>query len=150
MTNEQKTAEAFQRWFKGEQTAVAYCLDLAYISHLWDDLIDKDKQRTDEEINNAFMAALFTIPTNPFFRKYESELRPLMASVVQQWEVSNVLEIGDESDREKAYMLRAGIYQIFHYCAQLVGGLQWGRKIGPEIYRFYEETVTSYQEVEDA
>lgn len=69
-----------------------------------------------------------------------------MMSAILQWETANILETGDKKDRDKAYMLRASLYQIIHYCAYLIGGLQWANEVGPDIWRFYEEDIDTYLE----
>ena len=139
-------------WLKGNEQAVRFCIDLTYIAHLWDDLVDKDKERTDDEINTAFRIALVDIPVNPFYLDNISELRPLMMNAILQWQDANYLEIkGDYHDQHMAYMLRASFLQIFNYCAYLCGGPDWIKEIGPEMRRIYEEDLFEYlKEFENA
>jgi hypothetical protein len=68
-----------------------------------------------------------------------------MVMVWGQWSAANGMETHPiRGDREKAFMLRASLYQLFHACAVLCGGLDWAAQIGPEIYRFYGESLESF------
>lgn len=144
------TLEKFRYWFKNDQMAVAFCMDIVFIAHLWDDLIDKDKPICDDEINFAFIAALNTIPSNPFYRLHAGQLQTIIMSAILQWQTANILDAGSQEDIDKSFMLRASIYQIFHFTAYLIGGLQWANEIGPDVWRFYSEKKDSFLEVENA
>lgn len=137
---------------KGNEDAVRFCIDVTFIAHVWDDLIDKDKERTNNEISNAFKAALIDIPANPFYLAHINDLRPLMMNAILQWQDANKLEVdGSQHDKHMAFMLRASFIQLFVYCAFLVGGGGWAETIGPEIRRIYQEDLFMYlKEFEDA
>jgi hypothetical protein len=47
------------------------------------------------------------------------------------------------NDLPKTYMLRASLYQLFHACAVLCGGLDWAAEVGPDIYRLYGEELNA-------
>ena len=134
------------------QDAVRFCIDVTFIAHVWDDLVDKDKERTNEEISNAFKAALIDIPSNPFYLAHINDLRPLMMNAILQWQDANKLEVnGDDHDKHMAYMLRASFIQLFVYCAFLIGGGGWAETIGPEVRRIYREDLYTYmKEMENA
>ena len=129
---------------KDDQWAIQFCIDVMFIAHLWDDLIDKDTFRTGEDINEAFRIALIDIPKNPFYLAHIGDLRPVMMNVILQWQDANVLEKGSRQDRAKAFMLKASVLQLFNYCAYLVGGPQWAFEIGPDLRRLYEESIDDY------
>jgi hypothetical protein len=64
-----------------------------------------------------------------------------MVMVWAQWSAANKLEAKPSGDDlAKSYMLRASLYQLFHACAVLCGGLDWAAEIGPEVYRLYGES----------
>lgn len=131
--------QAFNRWFKGNQSAARFCADALSIAHSWDDLVDGDPA----DANAAFRKAVLELPANEFYRANFAFLHPVMVMVWAQWDAANELEkLADE--RPKAYMLRASIYQLFHACAVLCGGLDWAAEVGPEIYRFYGESPESF------
>lgn len=133
-------------FFKGDEWAVRFCVDFVYICHLWDDLIDKDKDRTDQEINDAFRIALVDIPTNPFFAKHRQALCPIVLNIILRWQDANVLERGNDHDKHMAYMHRAGMLEIFNICAYLIGGPNWVYEVGPDMRRMYEEKLEDFME----
>ena len=133
-------------FLKGDANAVRFCIDLVYILHLWDDLYDRDRERTKEDINAAFRIALVDMPGNPFYFSCIGELKTLIMNTILQWQDANKLETQPQSDHDlhMAYMLRAGLLQIFNYCAYLIGGPEWVEQVGPDMRRMYEENFFDY------
>lgn len=128
---------AFDRWFKGNQSAGRFCADVLQIAHVWDDLVDDDGA---EDAPAAFRKALLELPANDFYRANFAFLHPIMVMVWAQWDAANKMEATPQKDDlAKTYMLRASLYQLFHAVAVLCGGLDWAAEIGPEIYRLYGE-----------
>ena len=147
MTQEDRIAftAAFKRWFKGNEAAARFCSDMLEIAHVWDDLVDSDKTVMNDEADRIFRKMVLEVPANEFYRANFGFLHPVMVMVWGQWSAANVMEAHPISgDREKAFMLRASLYQLFHACAVLCGGLDWAAQIGPEIYRFYGESLESF------
>lgn len=131
--------EAFAEWFCGNPDAVRFASDAWRASQEWDDL--EDEGRCD---HNALLTWLaFEKEYDPYFRRHADMLRPVMWSVALQWQAANVL---DHEDVSKSYMLRAGIYGLFHFMAMIEGGSKWAAEVGPEIYRTYGETLSGLQE----
>lgn len=119
-------------FLQNDEWAVKFCMDLLYISHLWDDLIDKDKERTNEEINDAFRIALIDIPLNPFFQNNRIILLPLIQNTILTYETANKIE--KETGSEIAFWLRNAMLNIFGMAIFLVGGMEWYRKVSAEFY----------------
>lgn len=131
--------------FCGNQQAVQLCLDTLDVLHLWDDLIDKDKTRTDSDINAAFRCLIYDIPMNPVYRQLQGTIAPLMLNIMLKWRDANILESeGADVDLHKAYMLRAGVYDLFAYLAYAIGGDEWSEKVGPKLRRLYGEQLNDY------
>lgn len=138
---------AFDRWFKGNVSAMRMCALMVEVAHTWDDLVDADKVVTPEAAERAFRVLLLELPTNTFYRANFEFLHPVMVSVWSQWRAATDMESGTvlvRDDRAKCYMLRASLYQLFHAVAVLCGGLDWAAEIGPEIYRTYREHPESF------
>lgn len=147
MTPEQRATlrEAFGIWFRSHAPAVEMCMELVEVAHVWDDLIDRDKYVEPETVDAAFRTLMLSLPVNSFWQANAQVLHPILGSVYMQWTAANVLEKENKpGDRERAFMLRAGLYQLFQTVAACVGGLAWGVEVGPHIYRFYGETVESF------
>ena len=152
MTKKKQTdwIQKLSPYLKNDQWALQFCIDIMFIAHLWDDLIDRDNFRAAEDINEAFRIALVDIPKNPFYLAHIGDLRPVMMNVILQWQDANVLEKGDKEDRAKAFMLKASVLQLFNYCAYLIGGPAWAFEIGPDLRRLYEESIGGYIGEENA
>mgnify|MGYP006318777911 CR=1 FL=1 len=133
---------AFDRWFRGDVSAMRMCALLVEVAHVWDDLVDCDKVVTPAAAERAFRVMLVELPTNKFYRQHFDYLQPVITSVWAQWRAATDIEQNDvvvRDDRAKCYMLRASLYQLFHSVALLCGGLDWAAEVGPEIYRTYRE-----------
>jgi hypothetical protein len=99
--------------FGGDEDAARLVNDLFYISHLWDDLIDRDKLRTDAEINNAFRLCLIAIPSNPFYQRWAAQLIPLLHNGIVSYEAANAMEkTGDGLLVDMAYQMRNAVGPI--------------------------------------
>lgn len=150
-TTDQDEANMQKAWMekllyflKGDRDALAFLVDLMYVVHLWDDLIDKDKDRSDFEINEAFRILMVDIPGNPFYIRFGSHLRPLLQNMILQWLDANVLEKASDHDKHMAYMLRSSPLQVMNYCAFLIGGPVWYEDVGPNMRRIYEESLDDF------
>ena len=134
--------ENLNYWLIGNSNAIVFCLDMIKAIHLWDDLIDKDNELKDEEINDVFTFLMVDMPMNPFYAVNHREIAPMMNTIILKWHTANVFEKEKEvNDVDKAYMLRAELYQLFVLCATLIGGRQWGRDMSISIWRSYFESV---------
>lgn len=128
-------------WFIGNEDAADFCMEVFEASQQWDDLVDEGECDV-----NALLAWLaFGKEYNAFFRKHPDILRPALLVMFLQWTAANTLDREPEHIH-KAYMLRAGVYSIFHLVAWIVGGTDHAEKIGPEIYRHYGETLSGLRE----
>lgn len=122
---------------KGDKSAVKYVLDVLYVGHLCDDLFDKDRYRTSDEINSAFRIALGDIPMNPFFQAFGQHLAPMQLSAMLLWVDSTKLEKGNDNDKMAAFIMRNALANIVHYCLFLVGGLEWQQENGARIWQIF-------------
>ena len=144
--------ENLDYWLIGNTQAVQFCLDMIKAIHLWDDLIDKDTKIEDEDINEVFTFLMVDMPMNPFYVLNQRDIAPMMNTIILKWHTANVFEKEKKvNDVEKAYVLRAELYQLFVLCATLIGGREWGRDMSVNIWRLYDESVNDLKkEVQDA
>ncbi len=124
--------ELMYKWLRGDENAMQLCTMLWDISHVWDDLIDKDSPVSDEDINQAFIMAIIGLPRNEFYRQHLTELIPVIHTHIYEWLDSNAMEKAD-GPNEVAYALRSNIGSIIITCARLVGGDDWARSISLDI-----------------
>lgn len=126
----------FAKWFKGNPDAIHFAECLWHAAQEWDDLEDEGKADTGRLC--AWLA--FGKEYHPFFHANAAVLRPALLMMHLQWKAANVLDRGTRADVDKSYMLRAGIYSVWHVMAWVIGGQDWADEIGPDIYRTYSET----------
>jgi len=128
----------------GNIDAVKFCIDILFVAHLWDDLVDGDKERNVEEQNAAFRAMLGDVPNNPFYQQNITALAPLMMSSILQWQDANAIE---KDEKAMSYFCRNAMMSIIHYCVFLTGGYSWAEKQGPVFWREFSAGFASkYQE----
>ena len=127
--------DAMRHWFRGNEAAVSFALNAWEAAQDWDDLHDEGKR------SNALICWLaFGKEYDPYFQAHADILRPIMLGVCLQWTVANAYEAEPRSI-DKAYMLRAGIYGLFHAIAFIEGGFDWAEEVGPAIYDMYAEPL---------
>jgi hypothetical protein len=137
---DENCASMFRRALKDNASAIDCLSKLFQIAHILDDLIDKDRTPTDDEIAAAFWLALVDVPENAFFQAHASVLRPILASAMLNWLTANKLEYGaDEADHRIAFILRSSYVDLLSMGAFLVGGFAWATEIGPEIRRWVHD-----------
>jgi len=141
----EKTFQKLAMFLKNDLNAIKLCIDLMFLGHFWDDLIDKDVQRSDEDINQAFMLSLGEIPMNPFYQAFQIQLAPMMMSASLLWLNSTDLERGNNDEKLTAFCIRNALLNLIHFCMFLVGGVAWTREHGPEFWRTFMLTENLYQ-----
>lgn len=132
---EMKDEEFLLHAYRGNQDAVRLALDLRHLSHAIDDLVDKDKPVTDEQIRDTFWRALIALPTNQFYAENAPALTPLMAAALHNWHIANVFERCGAEERHMAHSLRYDLATVLVMIAHMIGGRRWAEAVGPEIRR---------------
>jgi len=119
--------------FKGDMDAVGLVMSIVKIADVWDNLIDKDKPVTDEEINQVFWMMLVEIPRNPAFRRYQLDITAVISIGIINWHVANKLQTGDDHAKQIAHVTRYSIADVSLYLAAAIGGPEWATHVGPEL-----------------
>ncbi|MCE3025719.1 hypothetical protein [Salinicola sp. DM10] len=135
-----------QNVLRNVQPAVAFCEALGRISQTLDDIVDGDTRVSAGDVIRSYWEALIELPENPFYRQNETYLRPLLASALQDWTDSTVLErTGQQHDATLAFVMRDQLAGVVVQCARLVGGYDWMREVGPVIRQyFHDERLHGY------
>jgi hypothetical protein len=137
----------FDDIYQGNNNAKKLSFDLLKIAHIWDDLIDRDKPVSDEDINEVFLMSIFEIHNNPLW--FQCGLNHHVLNVFLRWRDATKIErdkSSTDNDLDKCYMMRAGIYDIFVVIAYHLHGIKWAAEVGPLVRRFYGEELSSYKE----
>ena len=128
-------------WFGGNQDALNMYRAFVDLSHLWDDLIDKDKPVSPDDINQAFLTCLVYLPANPFYRHIQDQILPMWLVVISSFETANKFEADkDPHGIEIAHSLRYAAGNIVAYAIHVCVGADEAKKVLPDMWKsiFYE------------
>lgn len=141
-----KHVPLFNEFLLGNTEAIQFVVRVFRALHVWDDLIDRDKPLTDDEINSVFWDLLVVLPTDPFYVRNLALLSSTLVNAIVNWHVANKLEReGDDKDKSIAFILRGAYIDLLSASAFIVGGMSWAQEIGPAIRRWaHEETFDEY------
>jgi hypothetical protein len=79
-------------WFGGNNDAFIMSRYIMDLVEIWDDIVDKDKELTENDINYAFSIALIILPNNPFYRNNQHLFSPLWTNIVMNYHTANNFE----------------------------------------------------------
>ena len=128
-------------WFGGNQDALNMYRAFVDLAHLWDDLIDKDKPVSADDINRAFLTCLVYLPANPFYRHIQEQILPMWLVVISSFETANKFEADkDPHGIEIAHSLRYAAGSIIAYAIHVCVGPEEAKKVLPDMWKsiFYE------------
>jgi len=138
--------EQLLTWFKGNAAAADYVDMVCRIAHLWDDLIDRDKDVPDEDINHGFFEALIRLPRNTFYRAHFDHLNAVLINAVSNWQIATKLEReGGNYEKSIAFVLRSSYADLITQSALIIGGEKWACQVGEEVRKAtHGETYEGY------
>jgi hypothetical protein len=141
--NEQEFLDAV---LQGNKSAVEFCQIIFRISQTWDDLVDRDKNVTNDDINIMMFEALVSLPENHFYQQHAIVLTPLLRSYITDWLAANELQVEDsEKSKQIAFVIRSSVSSIITQCAYLIGGYSWMCKVNAEVrHHIHEDTFVEY------
>ena len=133
---EHMNQEGKLEWFGGNEYALQMMRMFADLTHTWDDLVDKDKERTEDEINHAFAIALVYLPANPFYQSIQPQVLPMWLSVIYAYQTANAFEKAkDPHGVEIAHGLRYALGHIVSYAIHVCVGPELAKKYIPEMWK---------------
>lgn len=116
--------ETLTRLCRGDEAAVALIEGTWLLASVYDDAIDGDKKRSDDEIHNSFLFAMVGLRRNAVYRKHP-ELEAVLLCSVACWRAANRLERSAEREAvHSAYVLRCSPYQFFVAVVFAVAGME--------------------------
>jgi purine-cytosine permease-like protein len=128
-------------WFGGNQDALNMYRAFVNLAHTWDDMIDRDKPVSADDINRAFLTCLVYLPANPFYRAIQEQILPMWLVVVSSYETANAFEKAkDPHGIEIAHSLRYAAGNIVAYAVHVCLGAERAKEVLPEVWKamFYE------------
>lgn len=130
----------------GDQYAVDAALVLGRVSQIMDDLIDKDRELTKEEIAAAFYQCLVTLPSNPFYVQNIGVIGPSLYTVFADYLASAEMEHYSDHDKNLAFVLRDSLAGVVTLFACILGGYEYGWSVSAKIRQFFhDETLEDYK-----
>jgi hypothetical protein len=121
------------RAVQGNEEALGFLRGIAQVMHTWDDLVDRDHDLTDDDINRAFWIALVELPNNPFYAAHRATLQAIIVNSIINWGIATNIERNKAStsaDQRIAFIIRSSYIDLAVMCATLVGGSEWGITCG--------------------
>ena len=128
-------------WLGGNQDALNMYRAFVNLAHTWDDMIDRDKPVSADDINRAFLTCLVYLPANPFYRAIQDQIMPMWLVVVSSYETANAFEKAkDPHGIEIAHSLRYAAGSIIAYAVHVCLGAEKAKEVLPEVWKamFYE------------
>jgi len=134
-------------WFGGNEDALNMYRMFVDLAHLWDDLVDKDKEATEDDINNAFLICLVYLPANPFYRSIQVQVMPMWLTVVSAYQTANKFERDkDPHGIEIAHSLRYAAGNIMAYAVHVCVGPEKAKEILPDMWKaVFHERFDDYR-----
>jgi hypothetical protein len=134
-------------WFGGNQDALNMYRMFVDLAHLWDDLVDGDKETTEDDINNAFLICLIYLPANPFYRSIQEQVWPMWLTVVSAYQTANKFERDkDPHGVEIAHGLRYAAGNIMAYAVHVCVGAEKAKEVLPEMWKsVFHERFDDYR-----
>jgi len=130
------TQEGKLEWFGGNEDALHVCRLLIILGHTWDDIVDKDKPISEDDINKAFLIALVYLPANPFYQRIQPQIIPMWITVVSAYQTANFFErTKDEHGIEIAHNLRYAVGNIIAYMMYVCLGSEKAKEYLPEMWK---------------
>ncbi|MCG7931974.1 MAG: hypothetical protein N0E44_18230 [Candidatus Thiodiazotropha lotti] len=139
--------ELFHSVTNGDESAIAFMQVLSEVSQIWDDLIDRDKDVTNDSINQAFIALISTIPRNRFYIDNFSEVQPLIEGAILDWLTANEFE-NEGGDLNVSFVLRDNLANVLIGVAKILGGMNHAISLSPRIRQYVhgDQSVEEYKD----
>lgn len=120
----------------------------AWLSLLWDAIQGLDDWRDGDKHDNperVIHIVLHDLWAHPFYLKNSSYLLPHLSAMVLKWRGANVIEDFKESEQyAKAYMWRAGYYDVVLMALALCIGADAAGSKAHEVAAMYGESFGDY------
>ena len=123
-------------WFGGNEDALNMYRMFVDLAHIWDDLVDKDKDADEDRINRAFLVCLVYLPLNPFYLHIQRDIMPMWITVVSAYKTANTFEkTKDAHGIEIAHGLRYVAGNIVAYAVHVCVGPEKAAEYMPEVWK---------------
>jgi purine-cytosine permease-like protein len=133
--NENVISERLE-WFGGNKDALEMFHMFIYLAHIWDDLVDKDKEVSEDAINKVFSICLIYLPLNNFYRQIQYQIIPMWITIISSYEAANKFERDkDQHGIEISHGLRYAAGNIIAYAIFVCVGAEKAKDFIPEMWK---------------
>jgi len=120
----------FERIANGDQSALAFLKTMWSVTHMYDDLVDKDGAVTTEQAAGELISLITVLCYNQFFLANRDSLVPLIISMGNRWvDGDEWATKEDPAERALAPAIRCGDVDLYLFVAFLTGGWEHMRRI---------------------
>ncbi len=113
----------------GNEDATRFMQIIGEWSHIYDDLIDKDKNVNDDKIHWVMWELLVNLQLNSFFTTYSSFLIPVIMTGILNWHAANEIEKnGNLEELRVSHSLRYSISDVGLMAMLLASGKEFADK----------------------
>lgn len=142
--------EIIEKIARHNEDAATFLREVLDVTPVWDHLIDRDVDVSDQEIDTAFMNSLVFLPRNSFYANNFNLLNPIIINAINNWKIANALEqdVGmPDNDAAIAFIIRSSYVDLITMTAMIVKGSEFAVDIGLEARRFvHREGLDGYLE----
>lgn len=125
-----KAKEYFLHIANGDADVFRFLWAFWNFEHCYDDLIDRDKQVTQEQAVKCLVDFVTMISFNPFYQQYKHTLHPLIIQACTRWLDGDEWARSDDPEkRTMARVVRCGDVDIMMQVAYLTGGWEFMREV---------------------
>lgn len=126
--------EALLRWTAGDVNAAEFLQQIAAIARLADDIVDTDVHRQ-RNVSWLLVRVLTVLPMNPFFILHAVELRPLLMTIIVQWNQSDEFRRSPDALKQThGFVMREAVGNLVTAVAALIGGYEHARLVADDFF----------------
>lgn len=124
--------------------AAAFLLSVWNLIQGLDDWVDGTHTERGEQ-DKTIWAATVGLSSNAFYQQHLFWLQPIIANATLKWQAADHVERHRQFEHfPKAYMWRAGYYDLFLQVVLLVHGPEEATRLAPTVMALYAETYPDY------
>lgn len=137
---------SLEEMFLGNQDAIRFMETISHWSHLYDDLIDKDKDVDEEFVHQVMWQVMVGLPLNKFYRDNCHLLAPVVATGILNWRGANEMEqIGSKEEHYISHVTRYSINDLALLVMVILGGAAHAARHARDArLAFQRDTIAHY------
>lgn len=142
---DQKLA-SLEEMFLGNQDAIRFMETISVWSHLYDDLIDKDKDIDPEFVHEVMWKVMVGLPMNQFYIENARLLAPIVATGILNWRGANEMEeLGSQEELYISHVTRYSINDLALMVMVILGGAAHAARFARDArLAFQRDTLAHY------